>query len=121
MGSGCDPTPCRNDANGEINAGVYLLVDKSTGQIRYVGRTNNFDRREKEHLRDPDKSMFQFEPVFRTHNLLLQKGIEQVIYQAFRPDKNRINPISPSREDFEDLFNDGEEFMKCNPVGRWGF
>ena len=33
----------------ECDQGVYSYVDKKTGKTHYVGMTNDFDRRDKEH------------------------------------------------------------------------
>lgn len=33
----------------ECEQGVYLYIDKKTGKTHYVGMTNDFDRRDKEH------------------------------------------------------------------------
>jgi len=40
-------TECRGRRNA--NAGVYTYTHKNTGQYAYVGTTNNFERRHREH------------------------------------------------------------------------
>jgi len=42
-------------AERTARGGTYRLVDPATGDVQYVGRTNDLARRQSEHLRDPVK------------------------------------------------------------------
>lgn len=42
-------------AERTARGGTYRLVDPATGDVQYVGRTNDLARRQAEHLRDPVK------------------------------------------------------------------
>ena len=75
--------------------GTYRLVDPTTGEVQYVGRTNDLARREAEHWRDPIKGQLRFEVDWRTDDYAVRRGREQMLYEHYRPPLNRIRPISP--------------------------
>ena len=41
-----------SDANIPAEAGMYRHVDRSTGEVVYVGQTNNLRVRQQQHMRD---------------------------------------------------------------------
>jgi len=75
--------------------GTYKLIDQRTGEVRYVGRTRDLARREAEHARDPDKAGLYCEVDWRTDDYRVMRGREQMLYEQYQPDKNRLRPISP--------------------------
>jgi hypothetical protein len=75
--------------------GAYTLHDAETGDVMRTGRSKDFDRREKEHARDPILREFNFEPVFPTDDYAEQRGLEQYLHELHKPPFNRINPINP--------------------------
>jgi len=76
--------------------GVYALKDRHTGDIVRTGRTNNFLRREAEHLRDPNLKKYEFAPLYHTDVYAEQRGLEQLAHELYKPPLNKINPISPT-------------------------
>jgi hypothetical protein len=64
---------------GDPNAkgGVYELVD-ADGNTVYVGRTNDFARRQGEHQRDARFGHLRFRQVYATDDYQSQRGLEQV-------------------------------------------
>lgn len=82
--------------NGQLTplprGGVYTLRD-AEGNVCRVGRTNDFNRREREHRREfPDLRFSRDRP---TDNYNQQRGYEEILYRNFNPPLNLIRPISP--------------------------
>jgi RHS repeat-associated protein len=103
--SKCDPSPCDKGSNDddEPKGGIYALVDEA-GNVRYVGRTNDLERRRKEHQRRPKFANQEFRVLFRTDSYLEQRGLEQYFYRLLGPDLNKRNPNwsgNPLREVYE--------------------
>jgi RHS repeat-associated protein len=96
-------------ANGAINGaislyrattgGAYTLTDPNTGDVQRTGRTNDLDRREKEHARDPQTKELKFNVDKRTDNAAARRGREQIIHDKYKPPMNKINPVSPKNPD----------------------
>ncbi|WP_230400456.1 hypothetical protein [Zooshikella ganghwensis] len=78
------------------SGGTYRLVDPYTGQVMRTGRTNNMNRREYEHGRDPNLRRYEFHPDVWTDSYSQQRGREQQIHELHNPPLNRVNPISPT-------------------------
>ncbi|MCC6434837.1 MAG: hypothetical protein IT196_07400 [Acidimicrobiales bacterium] len=91
--------------------GVYALRDPVTGQVVRTGRTNDLLRRQGEHFRDPALSDFEFEVIARTDVYAQQRGLEQLLHDAYSPALNRINPISPTNPNRGSYLNAAEEFL----------
>lgn len=91
--------------------GVYALRDPVTGQVVRTGRTNNLLRRQGEHFRDPALSDFEFEVVARTDVYAQQRGLEQLVHDAYSPALNRINPISPTNPNRGVYLDAAERFL----------
>ena len=83
------------NASTEVQGGVYLLRDPITRKVMRTGRTNNFIRREAEHMRNPDLQAYDFEPVYPTDRYFQQRGLEQRLHDRFQPPLNFKQPISP--------------------------
>jgi hypothetical protein len=60
--------------------GTYRLKDPVTGRTRYVGQTNDLDRRRVEHANDPRFRDLDFEIRNRSDNYQARRGLEQRDY-----------------------------------------
>jgi len=83
--------------------GAYVLVDEE-GNVWRTGKTNNFDRRAAEHLRDELLKDLTMVRIFPTDSYAAQRGLEQILYDVF-PDAqfnfmNGINPNSANMEEY---------------------
>jgi len=63
-------------------AGVYELYDAVTQVVRYVGETNDFARREREHQADPRYKGLVFREVHQADNRNVRRGLEQDHFNA---------------------------------------
>ena len=85
----------QQSAEQTARGGTYLLIDRTTGSVQYVGRTNDLARRAKEHSRDPIKGHLRFKVDWFTDDYAVQRGREQVLYDLDQPPLNRNRPIRP--------------------------
>ena len=74
--------------------GVYALRHPQTGQVMRVGRTNDLERRRKEHGREPELRAFDFEDVYQCDSHPARRGLEQLIHEAYDPPLDKIAPLS---------------------------
>lgn len=74
--------------------GVYVLVDKTTGVVKYVGMTTNLGRRLMEHGRHPVKRLYRFVELQRGMTYAEMRGFEQRIWELYKPVLNRQMPVS---------------------------
>lgn len=87
----------QNRKNQDRGYTVYVLREKNSdglkGTVRYVGRTKNRERREKEHLKDPIKGKLSFDPLFDS-NLTLEeaRGVEQILMIAYHTRNSFAEP-----------------------------
>jgi RHS repeat-associated protein len=88
-------------ASGPHAGGTYTLVNPKTGDVEYVGRSNNLDRRAGEHARDAGKSDLEFKVDKRTDSYPAQRGREQQLYDQHRPAQNKVRPVSPKNRNAE--------------------
>ena len=66
------------------NQSVYVMRDKTTGDVQYVGRTNNPIRRQSEHAKDPKKANLQpLEVKFSGLTKFEARAMEQVLISAY--------------------------------------
>jgi RHS repeat-associated protein len=82
--------------NLRAKGGIYLLVQ--SGVVRYVGRTKDFAARRAAHRLDPRFEGLRFKALLHTDSYAAQRGLEEVVIQAFGgPGKlaNTIAGISP--------------------------
>jgi RHS repeat-associated protein len=91
--------------------GVYALRDPATRQIMRTGRSNDLERREGEHARDPELEGLKFEPLYRSDLRAVQRGIEQFVHEQYNPPLNRINPISPSNPNRPGYMNAAQQYL----------
>lgn len=77
-----------------------------------TGRTNDLARRAAEHGRDPVFKDFAFEPVHRTDVYAEQRGLEQMLHDAYQPPLNGINPINPANPRFSDYMDAARAFLE---------
>ena len=63
---------------------VYIMRDKTTNNVAYVGRTNNPARRQYEHDRDPKKKNLEpLEVKFTGLTIVEARVMEQVLISAY--------------------------------------
>jgi len=92
--------------------GVYVLVRLSDGAVIYAGQTNDFDRREAEHMRQIldrfDNVAFRFDRIHLSADYDVRRGLEQLKYNEIwgnvpvsvakrntaNPSSNRQRPMS---------------------------
>ena len=66
---------------------VYVMRDKTTNEVQYVGRTNNPARRQNEHAKDPKKANLQpLEVKFSGLTKAEARAMEQVLISAYSLD-----------------------------------
>lgn len=73
------------DYQGPIkNQSVYVMRDKITNEIKYVGRTNNPIRRQAEHEKDPNKAHLNpLEVKFSGLTITEARAMEQVLISSY--------------------------------------
>ncbi|WP_344464592.1 GIY-YIG nuclease family protein, partial [Cellulomonas aerilata] len=81
--------------------GIYVLRDPETHAVRYIGRTEDFGRRAREHALDDRFQGLVFTPYHGTNDLNAQRGLEQYYYERFSAVQdvrllNESKPINPS-------------------------
>lgn len=104
------PNTCPSSASAR--GGVYALRDPVTREVVRTGRTNDLNRREGEHRRDPVLRDYTFEPYFRTDSYRQQRGLEQVIHEVFTPKYNHARPIDPSNTKRADYINSAHQYLQ---------
>ncbi len=63
--------------------GAYELVDVDSGNVIYVGETNDFARREMEHLQDArfeNVGSLELDPIYEQRDYDVRRGLEQSLY-----------------------------------------
>ena len=101
-------------ADGDVS--VYQSINPSTGQVDYVGITNNIDRRATEHLRSKG---IRITEISGLNNLSRSdaKAVEQVLIELHGLDKNGgtllnlINSIAPSNPVYAESLRRGKELL----------
>ena len=68
-------------------------------------------RRSGEHLRDPALADFEFEIIARTDIYAQQRGLEQLIHEAYSPSLNLIQPISPTNPNLTTYLDAADDFL----------
>jgi hypothetical protein len=75
-----------------------VLRDPNTGEVIYVGRTNDADRRRDEHERNrqtPSGEPYDFDLVYPTDDYAEQRGLEEHLYNLNVDSGNLQNKIKP--------------------------
>ena len=79
---------------------VYSLLDPETGEVRYVGRTKNYEKRMKQHEKEGSKIADLVPgPIIKHLNYSQARGIEQIgiiSYNTIELGKNSINGVGPN-------------------------
>ena len=96
---------------------MYQSVNKETGDVQYVGITNNIPRRQLEHLRT--KGM-EIAPIKGVSNLTKYdaKAVEQVLIQMHGLEKNgstlmnKINSIAKTNPEYAASLIRGVEILQ---------
>ena len=94
--------------------GTYKLRD-ADGVVQRTGKSNDLNRRRREHARHQDTKDLDFEVDRRTDNPLAQRGREQIIYvqnpqaQAKNGGLNKRRPISPTNKKRDKYMKAGEK------------
>lgn len=106
-----DNTSGLSDEPGDANTGgnsIYVSVDPVTGEIQYVGRTNDLARRAGEHLREKEM-VIQGVPGLGSLSLYDAVGVEQVLIEEFGGPRTNANPNATLR-------NKRNSMAKSNPA-----
>ena len=90
-----------------IIGGTYKLAT-ATGEVKYVGHTNNFSRRRIEHFQDSIKGTLNFIIDRFIGDKTLARGREQVLINHHQPILNKINSVSPKNSMYDFLLNFGQ-------------
>lgn len=91
--------------------GTYVLRDEDGNVVR-SGRSNDLDRRQREHFRDPALSDYTFEPVHRTGDYREQRGLEHKLHETYNPPLNKIRPISPSNPRMPEYLDSADAYLR---------
>lgn len=96
---------------------VYKLVDPTTNEIKYVGRTVNPTARKQAHALDPNKKGLSFVTIKSGLNYYEARGLEQIAMLTYSTKNalNRISGISPNNPKLEDYMAAGRDV--ANYVG----
>ncbi len=96
----------------EAMGGVYLLRDPVTNAVMRTGRTIDLARREAEHARDVLTAALRFETAYRTDDRLVQRGLEQILYDQF-PEAalNKIRPIALGNPSLSTFIEAAQRFL----------
>jgi len=89
----------------EAKGGTYVLIDPITEEIMRSGRSNDLERRRREHARSTLLGNLNFVPMDRTDNYEEQRGLEQMLHDLYDPSLNRVRPISPSNPSYDTYMN----------------
>jgi hypothetical protein len=68
--------------------------------------------REGQHALDPALKDFDFEAVYRTDNYAEQRGLEQMLHDAYVPRLNYINPINPANPNRQLYLDAAQQFLE---------
>lgn len=93
----------------QARGGVYVLKD-AAGNVVRTGRTDDLARRQAEHAREyPD---YSFEPVYRTDDPLVRRGLEQILYDL-NPEAalNKIRAISQTNPRIGEYLDAAKRFL----------
>jgi RHS repeat-associated protein len=89
----------------KAKGGAYVLKDLKTRVVKKTGRSKDLMRRKKELARRKDTKDLKFEADRRTDVYEQQRGREQIIHDKYKPELDKIKPISdknPNRQKYLD-------------------
>ena len=81
-----------------------MLLDPSTYDVKYVGMSNNLQRRAHEHKRNPAFKDLKFKPDAYTDIKAEQRGREQILYNKYIKKGPLLNKRMPVAKKFWDQF-----------------
>lgn len=111
------------------NQSVYVMRNKITNEVQYIGRTNNPTRRQKEHERDPSKdNLGPLEVKFSGLTKFEARVMEQMLISAYSMEnllnarreiaKGNINGLTGKIENIINIFGGAVEDEFLNLMGR---
>jgi hypothetical protein len=95
----------------KAKGGVYVLKDKTTGQIVRSGKTADLGQRKYQHQKDVSLKEYDFEPVYRTDLYEEQMGLEQHLHEIHNPPLNFKNPVAPGSADYDRMRDAATSFL----------
>jgi len=108
--------------NPDTNAGTYRLIDPNTQEVKYVGMTNNFNRRRVEHEGDPRFEGLEFQVQYRTTDRHTRWALEQRDYNDLWGDVpyqeaqalgslNRRRPMASANTSYSEMMDLAQYFI----------
>lgn len=99
------------------NVTVYHFVNEMTGEVKYVGITNNFERRSLEHLREKG---IKVTPIKGLQDLTRAnaRAVEQTLIELHQLEKsggtliNKINSIAETNPKYAEALQRGAQILK---------
>jgi hypothetical protein len=102
---------------------VYVLVDKANkDKVEYVGRTNDYERRAKEHEKDPCRGHLKMVVLYRNLTKEEARGLEQTnmwyhhTLNNLDPKNNQINGISPHNKNIDTYIENGLDASEVKAI-----
>ena len=103
----------QSNAAERARGGAYTIRDKQTGEVVYVGQTDNFERRSREHARGRfPEDRYEFKPEYDTDDYATRRGLEQWLYEQYNPPMNRQRPVSPRNPRRDEYKRAAEEYLR---------
>jgi uncharacterized protein RhaS with RHS repeats len=103
----------QSNAAEKARGGAYTIRDKQTGEVVYVGQTDNFERRRREHDRGRfPEARYEFKPEYDTDDYATRRGLEQWLYEQYNPPMNRQRPVSPRNPRRDEYKRAAEEYLR---------
>jgi len=75
------------------NHNVYVLREKGTNKVRYVGRTVDLKGTEYRHNQNPARANLNFDPVARNISKETARGLEELLIIGYYNTLNRNDPM----------------------------
>jgi RHS repeat-associated protein len=97
----------------EPKGGCYVLCN-SEGDIVKSGRSNDLTRRQGELERNSKYEDYDFQRVYRTDDYATQRGLEQMLHDAFKPVLDLIRPVSPQNANAGRYMEAAKRYLETN-------
>jgi hypothetical protein len=97
--------------NNEPVGGVYSIRNPNDMVVR-VGRTKDLSGRVGQYSRDPNYFDLEFRVEYRTDSYQTQRGLEQLLYEWYKPPMNLIKPIRDNNLSRTDYMDSALNFLK---------
>jgi RHS repeat-associated protein len=96
----------------EPKGGVYSLKD-GDGNVQRTGRSNDLERREKEHNKGAETGELEFQIEYKTDVYDEQRGLEDYIHNKYdQPKLNKVKPIADKNPRIHQYKDAAEEYLK---------